>query len=77
MKIPRNMELFKDQKDSKHLMETGLRAKLLSTAEDGDADAEAIKNTFEGGEGPKLSLGKLIQKIKESQRQGDDDNFRA
>jgi len=56
VKIPRNMGFFRDV-DNTHLLATGLRAKLLSTVEEDPDFDEKLKNTMEGGDGPKLSLG--------------------
>lgn len=71
VKIPRNQKLF-NEVDKQHLVASSLRDKLLITAEKDDDG-----NTKPEDGGAKLSLGKLLAKIKESQRQGDDDNFRA
>jgi len=67
VKIPRNMGFFRDV-DSSHLLATGIRAKLLTNIEEDKDFDEKLKNTMEGGDGPKLSLGQLLRKLKESQR---------
>ena len=69
VRIPRNLGLFK-QVDMKHAIADGLRAKLLnSTVNEGDEkfdnwnDEDGYKNV----DGT-ISLGKLLRKIKESQK---------
>ena len=61
-------------------MATGIRTKLLETSESQNQVGTAINNDddddYHTADG-KISLGKLLQKIKDSQRSQSDDNFRA
>ena len=78
VRVPRNLGLFDTSKvDLKHQMSMGLRDRLLDTAvnSEGVETAPTPKMTFTADNGEKLSLGQLLQRIKDS-RQNHDDNFR-
>jgi hypothetical protein len=75
VRIPKNMHLFDENQEGKalHLMGTGLRTSLLakgSSVNDDQEDWSPSKGTSG------MSLGQLLQKIRESQKDRDD-NFTA
>jgi len=57
-----------------HLLGTGLRSALLHTAVNDDGEPKEPWSPSKGTQG--MSLGQLLQKIRESQ-DNKDDNFRA
>lgn len=58
-----------------HFVADGLRSKLLDTGINEGSSEPLGDGDYKNSDGT-ISLGKLLQKIKESQKK-DDDNFRA
>jgi len=68
VRIPRNLGIFQGPSLS-HKMESEMRAKLLNTAEGMDVNKQSQVSTWnEEGIEKKLSLGQILQRIKDAQR---------
>lgn len=77
VRIPRNMGLFKP-KSASGLIGDAMQAKLMSQINENDDEFTRPTAETEDGESnqPKMSLGRLLQQLKDARSQGDD-NFRA
>lgn len=75
VRIPRNMGIFDQTKNMQHLMASGLRTKLLETGINETSGEPLGEDSYKTADG-KISLGRLLQKIKES-KVNNDDNFRV
>ena len=68
VRIPRNLGIFKGPSLS-HKMESEMRAKLLNQAESMDVNKDAqVSSWNEEGIEKKLTLGQILQRIKDAQR---------